>query len=49
MPTYKFFEAKKSQTIREPQFEQFNLKTIERSKSRTKKTMEDNVGELDEP
>ncbi len=39
MPSYKFFEAAREQVVKEPKFEQFNLRTIERSKSRTKKTL----------
>ncbi len=41
MPTYKFFETSKETTIKEPQFEQFNLRTIQRSKSRTRQTLPD--------
>lgn len=39
MPTYKFFEATKAQTAKEPKFEQFNLSTIKRSMSRTRKSL----------
>lgn len=39
MPKYKFFEVEKQETPSNPTFEEFNLRTVERSQSKNRKSL----------